>query len=67
MVPPGAPVANRGDTIENPGTGPLNAQEAFIQGRILITGDQQKLMDSQAVVGAMSAVFDSVRANTSYE
>lgn len=48
-------------------TGTLNAQEAFIQGRILLTGDQQKLMDNQAVFGAMSAVFDSVRTRTDYE
>jgi hypothetical protein len=55
------------DTAVSVATGALNAQEAFIQGRILLTGNQQKLMDSQAVFGAMSAVFDSVRANTSYE
>ena len=48
-------------------TGVLNAQEAFIQGRILLTGDQQKLMDSQPVFSAMSTVFDIVRANTTYE
>ena len=48
-------------------TGVLNAQEAFIQGRILLTGNQQKLMDSQAVFSAMNAVFDIVRANTTYE
>jgi hypothetical protein len=55
------------DTAVGVATGALNAQEAFIQGRILLTGDQQKLMDSQAVFGAMNAVFDIVRANTTYE
>ena len=28
-------------------TGQLNAQEAFMAGRIRLTGDQQKLLDSQ--------------------
>lgn len=55
------------DTAVGVATGVLNAQEAFIQGRILLTGDQQKLMDSQPIFGAMSAVFDSVRARTTYE
>lgn len=55
------------DTAVGVATGVLNAQEAFIQGRILLTGDQQKLMDSQAVFAAMNAVFDIVRANTTYE
>jgi hypothetical protein len=48
-------------------TGVLNAQEAFIQGRILLTGDQQKLMDNQAIFGAMNAVFDRVRERTEYD
>ena len=43
------------------GHGRLNAQEAFIGGRILLTGDQQKLIDSQPVFGALDAVFASVR------
>jgi hypothetical protein len=47
-------------------TGALNAQEAFIQGRIVLTGDQQKLMDSQPVFSAMGPVFDSVRERTEY-
>lgn len=48
-------------------TGTLNAQEAFIQGRILLTGEQQALMDNQAIFAAMSSVFDSVRERTEYE
>lgn len=55
------------DTAVGVATGVLNAQEAFIQGRILLTGNQQKLMDNQAVFGAMNAVFDVVRAHTTYE
>jgi hypothetical protein len=55
------------ETAVGVATGVLNAQEAFIQGRILLTGNQQKLMDSQAVFSAMNAVFDIVRANTTYE
>ena len=55
------------DTAVGVATGVLNAQEAFIQGRILLTGDQQKLMDSQAIFAAIGPVFDSVRERTEYE
>lgn len=55
------------ETAVGVATGALNAQEAFIQGRILLTGDQQKLMDSQPVFIAMGPVFDSVRERTDYE
>ena len=48
-------------------TGELNAQEAFIGGRILMWGDHQKLLDSHAVFGALDAVFSTVREHTSYE
>ncbi|MCU1395465.1 MAG: hypothetical protein JWM34_3893 [Ilumatobacteraceae bacterium] len=54
------------ETAVGVATGTLNAQEAFIQGRILLTGDQQRLMDNQAIFGAMSTVFDSVRTRTEY-
>jgi len=54
------------ETAVGVATGALNAQEAFIQGRILLTGDQQKLMDNPSIFGAMSAVFDSVRDRTEY-
>ena len=47
-------------------TGELNAQEAFIKGRILLTGSQQKLVDSQPVFAALDAVFTSVRERTEY-
>ena len=42
------------------------AQEAFIKGRILLTGNQQLLVESQAVFGALDAVFTSVRERTEY-
>ena len=47
-------------------TGELNAQEAFINGRIRLYGDQQKLLDSQAVFGALDAVFGAIREHTEY-
>jgi putative sterol carrier protein len=48
-------------------TGALNAQEAFINGHIRLFGDQQRLLDSQPVFGALDAVFASVRDRTRYE
>ena len=47
--------------------GELNAQEAFIGGRIRLFGDQQKLLESQPVFGALDAVFATVRERTSYD
>ena len=47
-------------------TGDLNAQEAFIKGLIRLTGNQQKLIDSQPVFAALDAVFTSVRQQTEY-
>lgn len=54
------------DTAVGVATGSLNAQEAFIKGRILLTGDQQKLVAAQPVFGALDAVFSGVRARTEY-
>ncbi len=54
------------DTAVGVATGTLNAQEAFIKGRILLTGSQQKLVDSQPVFGALDVVFRSVRERTEY-
>ena len=54
------------DTAVAVATGELNAQEAFIGGRIMLFGDQQKLLDSQPVFGALDAVFATVRERTSY-
>jgi hypothetical protein len=54
------------ETAVGVATGKLNAQEAFIKGRILLTGSQQKLVESQPVFGALDAVFTSVRERTEY-
>ncbi len=48
-------------------TGELNAQEAFVTGRIRLWGDQQALMEAQPVFGALDTVFSSVRERTRYE
>jgi putative sterol carrier protein len=47
-------------------TGALNAQEAFIGGQIRLTGNQQLLLESQPVFGALDAVFTTVRERTAY-
>ena len=54
------------ETAVGVATGELNAQEAFIKGRILLTGSQQKLVESQPVFGALDAVFATVRERTEY-
>lgn len=48
-------------------TGAMNAQEAFITGRILLFGDQQALMSAQPIFGALDSVFATVREHTRYE
>lgn len=55
------------DTAVAVATGNLNAQQAFITGRIRLHGDQQKLAASTPVFGALDAVFAKVRAFTVYE
>ena len=54
------------ETAVGVATGDLNAQEAFIKGRILLTGSQQKRVEAQPVFGALNAVFTSVRERTEY-
>ena len=54
------------ETAVGVATGTLNAQAAFLEGRILLTGDQQKLLDSQPVFGALDTVFTTVRSSTEY-
>ena len=54
------------ETAVGVATGEINAQEAFIKGRILLTGSQQKLVESQPVFGALDGVFTSVRERTEY-
>jgi hypothetical protein len=48
-------------------TSELNAQEAFITGRILLFGDQQALLRAQPVFAALDTIFASVRERTRYE
>jgi hypothetical protein len=55
------------DTAVAVASGTLNAQEAFVRGQILLRGDQQRLLDSQPLFGALDAVFSTVRADTRYE
>ncbi len=55
------------DTAVAVATGTMNAQEAFINGHIMLFGDQQKLMDAGPVFGALDAVFATVRDRTRYE
>jgi putative sterol carrier protein len=47
-------------------TGELNAQEAFLTGRVRLSGDQQKLIAAQPIFAALDVVFGSVRARTEY-
>ena len=54
------------DTAVAVATHQLAAQEAFIKGRIRLTGDQQKLIDAQPVFAALDGVFASVRDHTEY-
>ena len=55
------------DTAVAVATGELNAQDAFINGHIRLWGDQQKLLDNQAVFGALDTVFTTVKEQTTYE
>ncbi len=54
------------DTAVGVANGTLHPQEAFIKGRILLTGSQQKLTEAQPVFGALDAVFASVKQRTEY-
>lgn len=54
------------DTAVAIATGQLNAQEAFITGRIRIFGDQQALPQNQPVFAALDEAFTKVREQTEY-
>lgn len=45
----------------------LNAQQAFMTGRIRLHGDQQKLAAGTPIFAALDAVFKKVRELTTYE
>ena len=47
-------------------TGELNAQEAFVTGKILLFGDREAQMGAQEVFAALDAVFNTVRVRTRY-
>ena len=47
-------------------TNEVNAQQAFIDGRIRLYGDQGKLLAAQPVFAALDSVFTSVRERTEY-
>ncbi|MDJ0769747.1 MAG: SCP2 sterol-binding domain-containing protein [Ilumatobacter sp.] len=55
------------ETAVGVATGELNAQEAFITGRIRLYGEHQALIDAQPVFGALEQVFTTVRERTRYE
>ena len=55
------------DTAVAVATGVMNAQETFINGHIRLFGDQQKLIESQPVFGALNAAFRTIGENTRYE
>ena len=48
-------------------TGASNAQDAFINGKIRLAGDQQALLGAQPVFGALDQIFSTVRERTRYE
>lgn len=48
-------------------TGAMNAQEAFITGKIRLYGNQASLMEAQPVFAALDQVFATVRRFTAYE
>jgi putative sterol carrier protein len=47
-------------------TDKLNAQQAFITGRIRLYGNQEKLVASTPVFAALDQVFSTVRTFTEY-
>ena len=54
------------DTAIAVATDTLNAQQAFITGRIRLHGDQEKLVSSLPVFAALDSVFSTVRQFTDY-
>jgi SCP-2 sterol transfer family len=54
------------DTAVAVASGDLNAQEAFVNGHIRLFGDQQRLLDAQAIFGALDVVLAGLRERTEY-
>ena len=46
--------------------GTLNAQEAFISGKIKFVGDHQKLIDAGDLFAALNPIFEEIRLSTTY-
>ncbi len=46
--------------------GTLNAQEAFISGKIKFVGDHQKLIDASDLFAALNPIFEEIRLSTTY-
>jgi hypothetical protein len=57
----------RWDTAVAIATGELNAQDAFLNGHIALSGNRQAVLDNQDVFGALDAVFTAVRERTEFE
>lgn len=47
-------------------TGKVNAQEAFISGKIRFKGDHERVIATQPLFLALDVVFSSVNANTNF-
>ncbi len=47
-------------------TGKINAQEAFISGKIRFKGDHEKVIATQPLFLALDVVFSAVNANTNF-
>ena len=54
------------DTAVGVATGTVNAQEAFLRGRIKLAGSQAAVLENQPVFAALDAVFRSLRERTVY-
>lgn len=48
-------------------TGALNAQEAFVNGKIRFAGDQERLLAAGPVFAELDRAFATVRETTTYE
>lgn len=55
------------DTAVAVATGQLNAQEAFLTGRVRLHGDPAKLTEAMPVFAALDPVFAAMRARTRYD
>ncbi len=47
-------------------TGKINAQEAFISGKIRFKGDHERVIATQSLFLALDLVFSAVNANTNF-